>query len=172
MSDVVIPDEGAVHEAGHAVVAEELGYEVTRVEIYTDGYGFCGFRLPVGDLNSCGGRYRRLAVAAAGQVAEEIYYDLPPDRDEVISYVLSLVGMHPDDLIGEGDRGDAALILGEPCTCGRTVEAEAREAMDVAEEILRERWEDVLTLAATLVPDDSHAAENAAILAAAKRRRP
>ena len=140
----------ALHEAAHAVVARELGYEVLRVEV-TGDIGLCHVT-PIGRGTLSNVR-RELALILAGWIAEKIaeggdWRTLPLAR------VLSTES--------QGDRRTrvfnfeadvAALLDGDTVRAHRFINAAVPAAAKRAATILKQRWGEVLDLAAQLMVD-------------------
>jgi hypothetical protein len=66
-----VNERTALHEAAHAVVAEEVGFHPTTIELNDDGSGICYFDDPV-TVATLPRLRRELVVLLAGRVAEYI----------------------------------------------------------------------------------------------------
>lgn len=110
----------AVHEAGHAIAARAVGYEVISVSVF--GFeGLTRYRMPAYELLTSAGRSRELVVTVAGLCAEL----LCANREEevwsvILREVLNLVEEELQDpgildeyseLLGEDDGISAARVL-------------------------------------------------------------
>ena len=88
----------ATHEAGHAIMAEILGYAVSRVSLIPlreGSGGYCAFACPV-DMRPLDYQ-ARICIALAGKVAETLLFGSAPaivtdrtDRERVMSDLASL----------------------------------------------------------------------------------
>ena len=125
----------AYHEAGHAVVAVELGGEVSRVTARPSGRrdGEIFLSRHPADAKA------RIAFMLAGPVAERLA------RGERAEKVSDMVGHYyaEDDL---REARQTAAQAGCPAT-----DATLQAALDVAYNTLRERWGDVTALARRLM---------------------
>lgn len=144
----------AYHEAGHAIVADGVGYTVTLVSVDGEGFGNTGFRAPSTDYSrgSMAGRWRLLMVSLAGSLAEAIYLDRPDigSLDEMVDSIESDLLLRPqDEREWHGEAGNVAQLVEHLDPAER--QAELAEARDDALVLLRERWDDVEGLAEELL---------------------
>ena len=129
---------GAIHEAGHAVVAKKQGkLRVTKVH-YTGPEGFCSWE----NVKTQEARYALLCAHLAGIAAEEMFapgewtrFECQNDLD-MIEYLLSLF-----------DDPDFA-------------ESHKRKATEEVDRILRENKRQVLAIASALMETDDIAGDD------------
>jgi hypothetical protein len=151
----------ALHEAGHAVVAEEKGFAPTRIELCDDGAGRCYFEISVG-AETLSRLRRELVVLLAGRIAE--YIDTRSDlRSFPARSVLALecsprmtrwtsvTDFHADVVRLHGRTDDPSAHV----SAYRWEEQELRAAADEAAQILRRRWPAVQQLAVRLSESDN-----------------
>jgi len=142
----------AYHEAGHAVVAAAMGYDVRSCFTDEHGSGAMESSYPVEEIETLEGRRRQLVVAAAGQVAEVIGLGLDDLNDdsrldanarEAVEKLAWLLA------IGEDRTDDQAWVEGR-------MRREVRAARNQARRLLEADWRDVEIIAESIaqVPDD------------------
>jgi hypothetical protein len=137
----------AYHEAGHAIVAREFGYEVGLVEINEDGLtGMCRFKMPAWDESTPAGRRRQLAVLVAGRIAERRLAGRVVSADTIAADFTEDKDVF-GDWFDEDEQDDAAQVW-ELIEASDEAPAELlHEAAEAAVSILEERWAEVEELA-------------------------
>jgi hypothetical protein len=147
----------AVHEAGHAVAAEQVGFGQTRVELLPDGAGTCYFDADASSAATLLRLRRQLVVMLSGLFAEYMSADSDlcsfPARTALAlecspratpwatlqDFDATVARLHP------GDRDEAQLAA------YRWLDRELPAAAEEGAEILKRNWERVLTLADRLL---------------------
>ena len=147
----------AVHEAAHAVAAEQVGFGPTGVELLPDGAGTCYFDAGASSAETLPRRRRQLVVMLSGLLAEYMSAgsDLRsfPARTALAlecspratpwatsqDFHATVARLHP------GDRDEAQLAA------YRWLDRELPAAAEEAAEILKRNWQRVLTLADRLL---------------------
>ena len=150
-------DRIALHEAAHAVVAEEVGFRPTRIELTQDGAGMCCFD-DSSELSTLPHVRRELVVLLAGRVAE--YIDSGNDlRSFPASSVLALecsprtnrwatmADFHAHVVQLHGRSDDPAVQV----AAYRWQDRELPAAAEAAAEILRRKCDRVRSLAEQLI---------------------
>jgi hypothetical protein len=148
----------AFHEAGHAVVAAAMHYDVYQINTCVIGTGAVWYRVPDAEDETPDGRCRLLSVDTAGRVAESIARG--DDVDVVASFIAEIAFIrsafapvskaHALASGLEGDDVDAALHLE-----GRSddeVRAELAAAVALARAAIVANWTDVEKIAGCLSP--------------------
>lgn len=137
----------AYHEAGHAVVAAAMRYDVFGCFIDEHGSGVMSFRWPAEEMATLEGRRRLLIVAAAGDVAEVIglrFDDDPRDLDVDAGQAAVRVAW----LAADGhERKDAARLE-------ELAREEISTARLTARRMLDEEWDDVEAIASSIRPTE------------------
>lgn len=146
----------ALHEAGHAVVAEEVGFRPTTIELNDDDSGFCSFDDPV-TVPTLPRLRRELVVLLAGRVAE--YIDTGSDLASFPAHCVVALECSPRtnrwatmadfhahvvELHGRSDDPVAQVAA------YRWQDRELPAAAEAAAEILRRKWDRVCSLAEQL----------------------
>jgi len=140
----------AYHEAGHAVVAQALGFLVDKVELREDG-GSCWIKfLPRDTLDDIG---RELSGILAGRLAValergEDWRRLDPGN------TIELEGFTSSSHLSDYRRA-AGAILGNELAAFDWLDAELPSAAFRATHILIDRWDEVQALAAKLEREGS-----------------
>lgn len=147
----------AIHEAGHAVAAHAVGYEVRSI-VLNEYDAICWYGVPVWDRNgSPAGLRRQLTAGYAGTVAD-ILWPGRPDRqhtlDELIEEATNCLDpsfLNCVDAVdhtwkdNHTDEVEAAALINsfdDPYVEIDPYE-EVREAHETAADILTEHWDDV-----------------------------
>jgi hypothetical protein len=143
----------AVHEAGHSVVAANLGWDV--VSLWTDGLS--------GECSVCptrsGMEPSYTAVCVGGVCAEEIYYRDNTATDPLWHLEDRIDFLHACDSREQardqyqeedGDALEVALHLWHESR--DAMRSHLRFSIDRATEILSAHWEDVEAIASCLIP--------------------
>jgi Fe-S-cluster formation regulator IscX/YfhJ len=152
-----VNERTALHEAGHAVVAEEVGFRPTTIELNDDGSGICYFDDPV-TVPTLPRLRRELAVVLAGRVAE--YIDTGSDlaslpAQSVVALECSprtnrwatMADFHAHVVELHGSSDDPVAQV----AAYRWQDRELPAAAEAAEEILRRKWDRVRSLAEQLI---------------------
>jgi hypothetical protein len=149
----------AYHEAGHAVAAEEVGYEVTSV--VAGDHPETRYGVPMCDRDSDASRLRQLTVIFAGRVAQAAWLDRLDYDHGLIDDALALFDEFGADATPEaiegayGEIGDMAAAFLLVARMERDeARAELKLALDSAREIIRDEWSEVEAWAGTLAPTD------------------
>lgn len=151
-------DAFAIHEAGHAVVAEAHGYPVEVIVVEGPGRGAVHLKTPVSEEGDDAGRHRLLSVDVAGRVAEAIQRDEPIDA--VAAGFVAGARLVDDEMdceydhdhavaFGhEGDDADVAIHLRDQSDEERA--GAITDACELAREVLEARWAKVEACATSL----------------------
>jgi hypothetical protein len=152
-----VNERTALHEAGHAVVAEEVGFRPTAIELNDDGSGTCYFDDPV-TVPTLPRLRRELVVLLAGRVAE--YIDTGSDLTSFPAHCVVALECSPrtnrwatmadfhENVVELHGRSDDPVAQ---VAAYRWQDRELPEAAEEAAEILRRKWDRVRSLAAQLI---------------------
>ncbi len=130
----------AYHQAGHAVMAAAVGFDVYECWIARDGSGEVRFR------SRWASNAALLAVTVGGSCAESILLDRA-DLGSVESFMEGVALMREGD--GEGDAREAGLLLRDHTAV--TATELLRRARDFARQVLSDDWADVEAIAGCLL---------------------
>jgi hypothetical protein len=115
-------EAAAYHEAGHYVVARQMGFDTVSCDTDGLGNGCTHYRSPERDRHGYDGRRKLLSVLFAGELAERLRFGMAPNER----------GLAGDD------RTADELLLSVPREIRSHMQ---REQMHEAAGVLRERWE-------------------------------
>lgn len=136
------------HELGHAVAAEAVGYKVRAIDVGpVEPCVWLYIPVRYRDFDEPANRRRRLVIAAAGPIAEQIARGAPTRFevdwdffDENADRVWDM-----DESLGpiDTDGFDASVIFGNAEVDCDVADREVVEPAEVAIAVLRERWADL-----------------------------
>lgn len=149
----------AIHEAGHAVAARNLGLKVTGITIQSAGSiaGATNIHLP-STAPDRAGLERQVIALLAGRAADKLLGDGPDSgaTSDLREATRLLAATHAcfglgDSLAVRGPSDQAELLIREDRSLARLVEADLRRCMQAAERLVAGREADVLAVAEALV---------------------